>query len=164
MTTQLEGLYERDFYAWAEEQARELRRWAELRPNTHIDFANLIEEIEGLARAERNTCFSQTERLLVHLMKLEHSPTPAPRRQWLNSVDRARRELLRHLSAAIRRIVDDEYEKLCMAAARTARLELLDHHERQAADALPTASPYTLEEILTDGWYPANRHGLVDEL
>jgi hypothetical protein len=34
--------------------------------------------------------------------------------------------------------------------------------ERPAADALPTANPYRLGDLLSDDWYPPSRHGLID--
>lgn len=50
--------------------------------------------------------------------------------------------------------------KLYEHARRSARLALLDHPEPEAAAALPQSCPYTLDQLLEDGWYPANRHGL----
>ncbi len=82
MAVQLQELYDTDYYAWALSQADELRRLAETRPNTAIDFEHLIEEIEGLAGGSLNAVLSQLERLLVHLLKLEYSPAAYPRRLW----------------------------------------------------------------------------------
>ena len=73
--TSLDALYREDFYAWALNQADELRRLAETRPNVSIDFEHLIEEVEGLATGKLNTVLGQLTRLLRHLLKLEHSDT-----------------------------------------------------------------------------------------
>lgn len=35
--------------------------------------------------------------------------------------------------------------------------------EREAAQALPTACPYSLDQIVGHGWYPANRHTVVGD-
>jgi hypothetical protein len=39
----------------------------------------------------------------------------------------------------------------------------MDHDETGAAAALPEDCPYPLDQLLTRRWYPANRHGLVDD-
>ena len=46
----MHSLYETDFYAWTQEQAKLLRKcqWSEL------DLANLIEEIESLGKQDNN--------------------------------------------------------------------------------------------------------------
>jgi hypothetical protein len=159
----LDALYREDFYAWALNQADELRRLAETRPNVAIDFEHLIEEVEGLATGNLNTVLSQLTRLLRHLLKLEHSPSPRPRRQWLNTVDDARDEIRRHLTGAMRATVERELDTLYRAAARAARRDLLDYDEKEAAEALPEASPYPLDRLIENEWYPPNRHGLLDE-
>lgn len=157
-------LYEHDFYAWTREQAAALRRLAATRWNGPLDLENLAEEIEGLARGERGTCESQIERLLQHFLKLEYSPSPEPRRQWLIKVFDTRDELARHLTAVLRRDIGPNLALHFRRARRKAHLELLDRGERDAADALPTENPYSLDLLLDEAWYPANRHGLVDEI
>jgi hypothetical protein len=32
-----------------------------------------------------------------------------------------------------------------------------------AVDLLPSDCPYALDDLLTDGWYPANRRGLPED-
>lgn len=61
------GLYEADFYAWALEQGRLLREgcWEGL------DLGNLIEEIEALARQQRQELRNRLAVLLGHLLKWE---------------------------------------------------------------------------------------------
>jgi hypothetical protein len=43
-----EELYENDFYAWSQMQAKELRRLARTRPNLPLDLAHIAEEIADL--------------------------------------------------------------------------------------------------------------------
>jgi len=45
-------LYEADFYAWTQEQARELRRLARTRPDVPLDLAHIAEEIQDLGKSE----------------------------------------------------------------------------------------------------------------
>ena len=48
-----ERLYETDFYAWTQAQAKELRRLARLRPNAALDLAHIAEEIRDLGKSEK---------------------------------------------------------------------------------------------------------------
>ncbi|MGH6942706.1 MAG: DUF29 family protein, partial [Geminicoccaceae bacterium] len=43
-----EQLYNEDFFAWTQRQARELRRFARLRPNVGLDLRHIAEEIADL--------------------------------------------------------------------------------------------------------------------
>ena len=163
MAAQLEELYDRDYYAWALGQADELRRLAETRPNAAIDFGHLIEEIEGLAGDSLNTVLSQLERLIVHLLKLEYSPAAYPRRAWQLSAVSSRREIQRRLTDRMRPKIEAELDGAYRHARKVAQAELLERRERQAAGSLPEASPYPLERLLLEDWYPATRHGLIDD-
>lgn len=106
MATSVESLYESDYFAWAEAQARALRELEEARWNGPLDLEHLAEEVEDLARAERNAVLSRAERLIEHFLKLEYSASAEPRRQLIVSVDDARRELAKHLTPSLRRELD----------------------------------------------------------
>jgi ATPase subunit of ABC transporter with duplicated ATPase domains len=147
-------LYETDYYAWTRQQAEALRKLARERSNVPLDLEHLIEEVEDLGRSARNTCLSQTERVIRHLLKLEYSPAQAPRRQWQLSILDARRELHRHLTPAIRPILVAELPDLARAARRAAALELADLDGPEVADKLPEEPSYTLEELLDEDWLP----------
>jgi hypothetical protein len=41
---------------------------------------------------------------------------------------------------------------------------MIEHGEREAAKALPRICPSDLDQIVGHDWFPANRHGLVDEI
>ena len=164
MATRAEQLYEVDFYAWAMDQAEALRRLAELRPNAGIDFPHLIEEVEDLARAERNAVRSQVRRIIEHCLKLEHSPATEPRLGWKISIDHARTQIADWLTPTIRRDVEDELPRLFQDARRMAAKGLATAGETEAAAGLPITNPYHLDDLLVHDWYPASRHGLVDVL
>ena len=59
-----EHLYERDFYAWTRQQAKELRRFARSRPNLPLDLAHLAGEIRDLGKSERDAVFSLAEQII----------------------------------------------------------------------------------------------------
>jgi Domain of unknown function DUF29 len=82
-----EQLYESDFYAWTQEQAKELRRLARTRPNAPLDLAHIAEEIQDLGKSEYETAFSLTQRIIEHLILLEHSPATGERLHWCDEID-----------------------------------------------------------------------------
>ena len=155
-------LYEADFYAWTKVQADRLRRLQAERANLDLDLPHLAEEVEDLGKAERNLLRSQLRRILEHCLKLEWSPTPEPRRSWRLSIVEARIEISDHMTATLRRDVEGELPRLHEQARRLARQALIENGETDAAAALPADCPYTLDQLLDDDWYPANRHGLRD--
>jgi hypothetical protein len=61
------GLYESDFYAWTQEQAKLLHKGAW----ECLDIPNLVEEIESLGRQERQELRNRLGVLLGHLLKWE---------------------------------------------------------------------------------------------
>jgi Domain of unknown function DUF29 len=66
-----EALYERDALAWAEQQAKLLRRLAAgERLNTSVDWPNVIEEVQDVGLSELRACQSLLEQVLTHLLKL----------------------------------------------------------------------------------------------
>lgn len=156
-------LYEEDFHAWALQQAEALRHLADTRPNLPLDFPHLIDEVEDLARSQRRSVLRQLDRLIQHLLKLEHSARPEPRRQWRISVNDARAEIDLDLTESIRRTLAAELPRLYARARDSAALALADHGEIEAARALPASCPYRLEDLLHPSWLPGNRHGIVDE-
>jgi len=162
MVSRVDDPYDEDFYAWALDQAEALRRLAETRPNVPVDFAHLIEEVEDLARAERNAVRSQVRRVIEHWLKLEHSPSADPRLGWKISIDDARDQIGDRLTPKIRHDLARDLPRLFAQARRTAAKALAAAGELQAAGALPTVNPYRLDDLLADDLYPPNRHGLVD--
>src|SRR5512132_56429 len=104
MTKVLErDLYEADFFAWTQQQAKELRRFARTRPNLPLDLPHLAEEIADLGKEQRNALRSWTIRIIEHLLLLEHSRTEAPRRGWIDEIANFRREIDLRLSPTLRR-------------------------------------------------------------
>lgn len=88
-------LYDRDYYAWAIDQADKLRAWPEhLRPNG-IDTENLAEEIESLAKREADALESHLRNLFLHLLKLEWHPDQRSREHWIREIKEFRRQVLK---------------------------------------------------------------------
>jgi hypothetical protein len=144
--------YDDDFYAWTQYQAEVLRSMR-TRDN-RFDREHVAEEIEDLGKSERDTVRSQVRRILEHFLKLAHSPASDPRFDWMASISDARAILEDKLSTTLRRDVEERLQKLYVDARRQAALGLQRYSETEAASRLPPQSAYTLDQILTDDWYP----------
>ena len=155
-------LYDTDFYAWTQEQAAALRRMADARVNTELDLENLAEEVESLGNSGVNALTSDLSRVIEHLLKLEHSPAIDPRKKWRGSVveHRGRAQETIEESGSLRRMAPDLVGKAWRRALRNVR-EALESYDGLPPDTLPMDCPYTLDQILDDGFWPANRHGLT---
>jgi hypothetical protein len=118
-----------------------------------LDLENLIEEVEGLADALESSVRSRALTIMVHLLKLQHSPAQDPRIGWRETIRTQRTELLNDLKPTLIRHLADRLPQLYARARHDAGGSLRDHGEQAAADALPTACPYTLDQITGD-WLP----------
>lgn len=149
--------YDADFYAWTREQARLLREAAQERPNTPIDWEHIAEELDIMGGQVKDAIRSHLATVIEHLLKLEHSPDPYPRRKWRISVAKARRHLEEKLeehpslrrwpAEVLLRAWQDGYADACQD-------DSID------IDALPADCPYSLEDLRDPDWWPVNRHGL----
>jgi Domain of unknown function DUF29 len=143
-------LYEDDFALWAERQAMFLRAGR----FDALDLENLIEEVEDLARRERDTVESYVETVLEHLLKLQPSRADRPRRGWLVTVDRQRAKLARKLSTTLRNHLEAELPALYAGLRRPVARQL--EKDGVPLDALPSTCPYSLDQILDPDWCPAD--------
>jgi hypothetical protein len=169
MATKLEdkidpaALYDADFYAWATQQAATLRQLQASQSSLPLDFENLIEEIDGLAKRQLSAVRSQLKRVIVHYLKLEHSPSVEPRKKWRLSIIDAQDTIDEDWTPAISRACAPALPQIYRKARRVAAAELDINDEPEAAASLPETCPYTLDQLLDETWRPTNRHGLVDE-
>ena len=145
-------LYEQDFYAWTQAQARELRRLKATRPNLPLDLPNLALEIADLGKDRRDSLRSWTVRLLEHLLLLQYSPARDPRRGWIAEVVDFRRDIARRLTRTLRRDLQRQLPALYEDAVRGLRRKLEAYSEHEAAGRLPNILPYELDQVLGDWW------------
>ena len=149
MSTLARPDYEEDFYAWALDQAARLRAQAALRPNEPLDWENLAEEIEGLARSDWRACASLLEQILIHLLKLAFSTAEEPRGHWRKEVASFRLDLEDLLTPALRRALEADLDRRWARAVR--RLEIASQDvEPGLAARLPASCPWSFEEVVGD--------------
>jgi len=151
------SLYERDFYEWALDQAgavRALRDSPALPAALHqaLDWDNVIEELEGLARGVRSELRSRLLTIIEHLVKLELSTAVDPRRGWEETIQRSRLdvELLLDDNPSLRREVAPLLVAPVMAKAAKG---VVDDLARRGEVPSGTQAPvYTREQLLGDWW------------
>ena len=140
------SLYERDFYAWANQQAALLRA-GDL---SAADVENIAEEIESMGRTEKRELVSRLGVLLTHLLKWQFQPMlQGP--SWRATIKIQRRDLTRHmadnpsLKAKLGEAIDAAYgDALLLAAAETGLPE----------STFPTECPWTFAEMMDDAFWP----------
>src|SRR4051794_17869997 len=81
-------LYESDFYAWTQEQARLLReqRWGDL------DLENLVDEVESVGGSEKREIRNRLVGLIAHLLKWKYQPGRRGA-SWRKTISEHRRQL-----------------------------------------------------------------------
>ena len=142
---------ERDYCDWLREQSRALR---EHRP-TFLDWQNLAEELEAMARSEERALGSQLERLLVHLLKWAYQPQERSG-SWEASIDNARdtiEECLESspsLAGKLAAVAERAYRR----ARRTAGAEM-GFDKRHWSRLLPQACPWPVERVRDARFWPA---------
>ena len=145
-------LYETDFYAWTQRQARELRRFARSRPNLPLDLEHIAEEIADLGKEQRNALRSWTTRIIEHLLLLEHSPAQEPRRGWVEEILNFRGEIEERLTPTLRRDLRRQLPRLYERARQRLARKLELFGEAEIALRLPERCPYSLDQIIGDFW------------
>jgi hypothetical protein len=138
--------YDRDFHAWAVEQAARLRA---ARPPT-VDWENLAEEIESLGKRDRRKVASDLNKILEHLIKWRYQPEKR-KTGWRGSIREHRDRIARILadSPSLQRLpadlLADEYRK-----ARAAALEDTGLPE----DRIPVRCPFSARDVLDADYLP----------
>jgi hypothetical protein len=139
-------LYERDFYAWANEQAALLRagRLAQ------ADIENIAEEIESMGRTEKRELASRLTVLLLHLLKWRFQPKGRCS-SWQASIRIQRRDLVVHmkdnpsLEARLSESIVQAFGNAVIEAAVETKLP---------DEAFPTACPWSFDQMMDADFWP----------
>ena len=149
-------LYNRDFWAWTQEQAGALRR----RDFGVIDWDNLIEEVETLGRSEKSAWTSHCKNVISHLLKIEYSPATGSIDHWREEIEEWRGEMYEALAdnPGMKGEISEMLRKAWMRGCRAAVKKLAGHTRpgggvvgkavlRELQQRLPQECPYSLVEI-----------------
>ena len=138
--------YDRDFYAWANEQAALLRA-GEV---SQADVENIAEELERLGRTEKREFVGRLTALLSLLLKARFQPrrrSPS----WKMEIASARDQLLEHLQD--NPSLKDKLPEAIASAFRNARRAALDEATPEDG-ALPGGCPWSFERIVDEEFFP----------
>ena len=139
-------LYESDFYLWLATTAQLLHQgnFAEL------DLDNLIAEIEGMAREEKQALKSNLRILVMHLLKWKYQYDKRTN-SWRSTIREHRKR--------IKDVFDDSpslkpyYLQIFADGYQDAR-ELASDETGLSLDIFPVDSPFTHEETLNEDYLP----------
>ena len=142
-------LYEADFYAWTQEQARLLRerRWNDL------DLENLVDEVESVGRSDKRQIERRLEVLIAHLLKWKFQPG---RREvsWRTTISQQRDQLheIVNASPSLRDYVVHQARERYVGGVLKASEE-----SGIAIGFFPNECPFTSEQVLDPEFFPEDR-------
>jgi hypothetical protein len=138
--------YDRDFYAWANEQAALLRAGK----LGEADLAHIAEEIESMGKTEKRELVSRLTVLLLHLLKWRYQPEFRST-SWRLSVEEQRIQVASQLA-------DNPSLKslLSTAVAESYRLAVIGARRETglSGDTFPAACPWSFDEMMNDEFWP----------
>ncbi|MFI5268872.1 MAG: DUF29 domain-containing protein [Chloroflexota bacterium] len=139
----MSDLYDTDFHEWAETQAALLRS----RSASGLDWDNIAEEIESLAKSDEREVASRLLLICQHLLKWEYQPG---RRtiNWRSAIRVNRRDLGKLLGSKTLR----NHATSILAASYADGRE--DAAEETGLLDLPATCPWTLEQVLDREFWP----------
>ena len=149
------SLYDKDFYAWTQEQASLLhsRQWSQL------DLLNLVEEIEFLGRQERRELINRLSVLIGHLLKWQYQ-SQRRTRSWVATIAIQRLEIMKLIEESPS-LKPDLEAALQQAHLKAINLAIQDTNLPNRT--FPVVCPYALAEILDDRFHPGEPSDLSNE-
>ena len=139
-------LYDRDFYAWSQEQAGLLRAGK----LAQADIEHIAEEIESMGKSEKRELVNRLAVLLTHLLKWQTQPALRGT-SWRLTIEEQRDRLADHLA-------DNPSLKATLDASITSgyRLAILGAARETGFDrtAFPGTCPWSFEQIMDEGFWP----------
>jgi hypothetical protein len=140
------SLYDRDFYAWANEQAALLRAGR----LTEADIENIAEEIESMGRSEKRELINRLAVLLSHLLKWQFQPAFRGN-SWRLTIEEQRNRVDDHLgdNPSLKSQLDQALRTAYRSAANEASIETGFARSTFHADC-----PYSYEQIMNPDFWP----------
>jgi hypothetical protein len=144
----MSDLYDRDFYAWANEQAVLLRSGR----LSDADIINIAEEIESMGRSEKRELVSRLAVLLLHLLKWEFQPTHRGA-SWEASIANSRDHITDHLgdNPSLKARLPEAIEAAYRYARRDASAET-----GMRASVFPASCPYSFDQMMNESFWPGD--------
>jgi hypothetical protein len=140
------SLYNQDFNLWLETTSQLLKQ----RQFNALDIENLVEEIEGMGKSQKNALKSNLRVVLMHLLKYKYQPEKRSN-SWLYSIFEHRTRLQDTLedSPSLKPYLQQVFGKCYQDARKEASLET-----GLPLSLFPDKSPFTDEETLDSDYLP----------
>jgi hypothetical protein len=142
-------LYEADFYAWTQEQARLLRerRWDDL------DLENLVDEVGSVGSSEKREIRRRLAVLIAHLLKWKFQPGRRGT-SWRTTISQQRDQLQEIINASpsLRDYVMYQVRERYLGGVLKASEE-----SGIAIGLFPKECPFTPEQVLDLEFFPEDR-------
>jgi len=146
---------EKDFYAWLLTQAQASRE----RRLEGLDWENIAEELEGMARKEKHALTSHLRVMMIHLLKWAYQSSRRDRysSSWRASILNSRQEIQDALEDSPSLGSEQNLTAFMQKAYRRAR-ELaaaeMGLSDREMNRLFPKECPWTFEQFMREGFLP----------
>jgi len=138
--------YEEDYFLWLLETANHLKN----RDFLGLDVANLLEEIEDMARRQKQAVKSNLRILLMHLLKYQYQPGKRSN-SWKATIREHRNRLEDNFadSPSLKNYFEEVLSE-CYSKARN----LASDETNLPINTFPSELPFTLQEVLDFDYLP----------
>ena len=159
LTTREGRLYDTDPHAWAKHQVAAMRRqdWA------GVDWENVVEEIDDVARRERGRWTNHCASAIDHLLAIEYREQARPEdlKTWRYEVEKERNHMADAVedSPSLRSYFDEMFAKAWRRGRRRVLWRLTEYDSEGLGERMRTATrkrwdrtlpkecPYSLERV-----------------
>ena len=140
------SLYEQDYVEWLDVTLEQLQN----RDLKHLDWTNLMEEVEALGSEQRHKVESYLIQLLKHLLLYQYweSEKLYCAKDWLEEIDNSRNKLeillrSKTLYNHLVFILETSYQRARRSSKTKSDLNIF-----------PVNCPYSMKQILDPDWFP----------
>lgn len=140
------NLYEKDFYAWTQEQARLIKE----KSFDKLDLTHLFDEIEDMGNRHTDEIESRLELLLMHLLKWKYQPN-LQSKIWFYTIKEQRKRIalrlrkMPSLKSRLPEIFPEAYDLSIDEATKETGLE---------DSIFPRKCQWTIEQVLDNEFFP----------
>jgi hypothetical protein len=138
--------YEKDFYAWAMENAELLKQ----KKFDEIDIEHIAEEIESMGKNDKRGIISHLRVLIAHLLKWQYQPEFRTN-SWKSTIRNARYQIRALLedSPSLKREIHSKLDR-----AYKDSLNIASDETGMAEEVFPKHCPFSLEKCLDNEFFP----------
>jgi hypothetical protein len=142
------NLYETDFFAWTQEQAKLIKKKA----FNDLDIKHLFDEVMSMGTREKSELTSRLTVLLMHLLKWKYQPSRQCR-SWQLTIDEQRDQIKYHLADNLSLTNPQYLETSLQRAFKSAVREAFIETELEEK-LFPKKCEWMIEQILNVKFFP----------